>query len=418
MAPRESVFNRFSGLAQGILRWAGARRSGNAASIPPNMFRDLENVRFEGQDIICRGGQTKYNIDDVLEGCIDGFVPPDYEPPNYELFFICCEADSALALDGTNCGITVVEDHGATATIGGFADVASVTQVLGSGAGGSGGYVFVGSGDTDGHDLSWATYQVDENFDLVTASPSPITVSGAGISGEGACGGVAKFDGEYFAVFSRTLGSNGESIVWNGTTDMAEETQTDTSAEHGYSPLWLLVDASNELACPLHPAQIHYRDDMGVWNTAGMPAGTVANRNHVSSGASTDPAGGNIYFSGTAVGGGMAIFSFESGTATQQFQAGGVPPTYQPVCFHNGTLWFLTNSAGTSIGKKTPAGVFTADVFTFTGSDPIVQFASVNGLFYALRTNSIWVSEFPDRFWEQVDDTTAAYVHAIVIPVV
>lgn len=410
MAPKKSVFNRFTGLAEGILRWAGSRRSGNAASIPANMFRALENTRFEGQDIICRGGQTKYNISSVLTGCIDGFIPPDYEPPGFKEFVMAVGRDTDTNTDSTNCPIAHVK-NGINTLSGVFSDVCAVTWVPGSGVGGAGGYVFIGEGDTDGHDQAMAVYEFDENGDLVAPVVAGLDFTGGSANGnDQAFGGAAKFDGDYYVVVSQNAGGSGQTDILKGDGTLDNQV-LGSDADHGYFPMWLVNNNDDYLVAPMEPTVIHYTPVGGPWTTVNMPAGTTANRSDANAGVSF---GGGLFFGGTAVGNGNAIFLFLSGTVTQEHQPAGVPPPHQVFCSHQGLLWYVSSASGTSLGHYTNS-TFTDNVFTFPGSDPITDLKSSDGKLYAFRGDSVWVSEFPERFWEQIgEDSTNAFHFGLV----
>jgi hypothetical protein len=62
--------------------WDGMNREGDAAACPANAFRMLINTRTDDSEIWCRGGQSSINPDDVLDGCIGGTFPPEFEPPD------------------------------------------------------------------------------------------------------------------------------------------------------------------------------------------------------------------------------------------------------------------------------------------------------------------------------------------------
>lgn len=80
-----SPFNFFAGVGGALRRWSGARPEGNPASVPPNMFRVLENVRYYASDIVERGGQEKLTAN-TLGGAIRGiFDTSEGEGPSSEL---------------------------------------------------------------------------------------------------------------------------------------------------------------------------------------------------------------------------------------------------------------------------------------------------------------------------------------------
>lgn len=416
-SPKRTVsgFNRFAGLAQGILRWAGARRAGNAASIPANMFRDLENVRFEGQEITCRGGQVKYNPDAVLEGCIDGFIPPDFEPRAVVEELLALGRDPFPADPSDDVTLRRVGSGSAILDSTTFDDACSFSYTTGSGSGGSGGLLWIGRGDQgNGFDITLSTFTLDNN-DAVEAGSNATAVN----AGSAAWGGAAKFDGDLFAVVSRvTSGGNGRSEVIIdpvGSGSAVDEDLVGNDTDHGYFPMWLKHQTADDTLCaPLGPSVVHMRNTSGVWSTAAMPASTTIKRNHVGSAAMY---GSALYFTGTAAGGGNALFSLVGGAISQVHQPSGAPPTIAPVCAHNGVLWYVSSADGLSLGKYN-GSTFTDGVITLEGSDAICALVSAAGKLYAYRTNSIWVSEFPERFWTQIDATTDGYRYGVVYPVV
>lgn len=73
-------------------------REGDPASVPPNAFRMLINVRVDDSEIKCRGGQTSMNPNDTLDGCVTGVFPPEFEPPDaaFNRLFIAEQSSGGL----------------------------------------------------------------------------------------------------------------------------------------------------------------------------------------------------------------------------------------------------------------------------------------------------------------------------------
>lgn len=76
--------------------WDGMNREGDPAACPANAFRMLINTRTDDSEIYSRGGQAALNPDDVIDGCIGGIFPPEFEPPDqsFKRLFIDRSASS------------------------------------------------------------------------------------------------------------------------------------------------------------------------------------------------------------------------------------------------------------------------------------------------------------------------------------
>lgn len=74
-----SRFDRRPGVG-GFPEWMGVKKEGDTASLAPNQFRDLINVRLKGNSIAVRGGQSKLNSVALAGGCISGIFPAEFNP--------------------------------------------------------------------------------------------------------------------------------------------------------------------------------------------------------------------------------------------------------------------------------------------------------------------------------------------------
>lgn len=426
-SPKRTVpgFNRFSGLAQGILRWAGARRSGNAASIPPNMFRDLENVRFEGQDIVCRGGQVKYNRNDVLEGCIDGFIPPEYEPPPYKQRLMICASDpdgDAVGLTGSGALLKFINglDHIEETD---FLHRAYISYIAGTGAGGSGGTLYQSS--TSVHDSD--TGEVDFGIKTFTLSSSDaytggtLFAPGAAVHTDGSgWGQVCKLGSDVF--FTRY--TTGNIIVYIGpiAAPSAERTVASDAATEARFCAWNVI-FNSKMTLPILGSRLDMRTTGGVWTTAALPASCAANRRHPGAGGVTF--GSDLYFTGYGPGGGNIVMKMTTGNVTSSvYGPSDGPAEFQALCSHNGALWFAYSPDDTGIELHYSAdGASWTRVTSDTNlgsldledANPVVrQLISMDGKLYMLVGSDLLVSEFPDRIWEIAENETGSFFSATV----
>ena len=61
-----------------IPRFGGVRRECDPGAIPPNMFRNAVNVRYQGGRLVSRGGQSKFNTG-ALSGRVQGIFSSEFE---------------------------------------------------------------------------------------------------------------------------------------------------------------------------------------------------------------------------------------------------------------------------------------------------------------------------------------------------
>jgi hypothetical protein len=415
---QNEVFNRFSGLAQGILRWAGARRSGNAASIPPSMFRDLENVRFEGQDIVCRGGQVKYNLNDVLEGCIDGFIPPEFEPPDYKERLLICGYDTDGAHNGQVGGgelgrfvngYDILEDAA-------FLHRAYISYIPGSGSGGSGGTLYESStsfhdSDTGVVDRGVQSFTLDSSDDYTAGT---LFAPGSATSTDGSgWGQVCKLGNDTFFVRHTT----GNIIVYIGPIATATADRTvasDESTEARFS-VWSVVYDSR-MILPILKTRIDRRTTGGVWSTVAMPVSCTINRRHPGAGGVTF--GADLYFCGYEVGGGNAVFKYDGSSITTVYNPADSPAEYQCLVSHNGALWFAysPDNQGGEL-HYSPDGTTWSRITAssgFDGGEGVTQLISFDGRLYALTKSALRVADFPERFWRVEEADAGGFYSATV----
>ncbi len=398
-------FNRFSGLAQGILRWAGARRSGNAASIPPNMFRDLENVRFEGQDIVCRGGQVKYNPDTVLEGCIDGFIPPEYEPPTYAERLLIC-AQNTVEYPG-NAGLYAFESGPSPVIESAFGQRNYISYIAGSGAGGSGGTLYesgVALYDPDTGDefggINLFALSASDVYTLTDNHLAQPTTSSVvrGVGQVTKLGSVV-----YYAHYEAIPGNI---VVYQGPIETASADRTVASDTDGTEPIcpWSVLYDS-KLTLPILDSRLDIRTSGGVWSTVAMPAGGIIFRRHPAGGGVT--LGSNLYFTGyIAAGATSAVFKY-NGTAISLVHS--IDGAYENLCLvaHNGALWFgLDDGAGNTLLSKSVDGTTWVNGFslsfdaTNSALTPVLrQLISFRGKLWAVMTDFMAYAEFPEEQW-------------------
>lgn len=63
---------------QDIPRFGGVRQECDPGAIPPNMFRNAVNVRYQGGRLVSRGGQSKFNTG-ALSGRVQGIFSSEFE---------------------------------------------------------------------------------------------------------------------------------------------------------------------------------------------------------------------------------------------------------------------------------------------------------------------------------------------------
>jgi len=61
-----------------IPRFGGVRQECDPGAIPPNMFRNAVNVRYQGGRLVSRGGQSKFNAS-ALSGRVQGIFSSEFE---------------------------------------------------------------------------------------------------------------------------------------------------------------------------------------------------------------------------------------------------------------------------------------------------------------------------------------------------
>lgn len=107
---------------QEIPRFGGVHQECDPGAIPPNMFRNAVNVRYQGGRLVSRGGQAKFNASALL-GRIQGIFCGEYQfvesaPPS-----LCAETGSggAGAIDGPRLYILAKAfDQAGAGPYGGF----------------------------------------------------------------------------------------------------------------------------------------------------------------------------------------------------------------------------------------------------------------------------------------------------------
>lgn len=430
--------NHFVQLTAQLPTLGGMRRSGNAGSLPTYLFRDSENVALRGNDVIERGGQAKYNPDTVLDGCGDGFVPPDEEPREFQDRLVLLGSRGIL---GDNVDVegqlwTAGLQEFAHVDGSGFGNAVSLSYIPGADPGGAGGQLLVGRGHSGADISSGGMSDITPNSSDQAVTVATYTDAEDDAS---AYGEVQEFDGQVYATHANDNSGVGACsvVVDPFGTPSAVETATGDGTVGGFYPIWLKVSGSEAfLVAPLEPATLHFLNagSAGVWDTAAMDAGHRAHRRQPGAGTVLD---GVVYFSGLAPGDGHSLYSWGGGSAVvttvrtlagiPRFQSiDGIREAISALCAHHEVLWYSHTEdsvldAGDGLARlgKYNGSAFTDSAFVFPSDDltPIRYLVSFGGRLWALRGDTLWSAEYPERFWRREAVSADAFFLAVKHPV-
>ncbi len=399
--------NRFVQLTSDLPTIAGMRTSGNPASLPSFLFRVLENTAMRGNDIHDRGGQEKYNPDHPIDDCGDGFLPPDEEPSEYQvrLLFqaLTDDADSPLWLysSGISALASLLTKPGV------------LTYLPGADPGGaSGTFVWSSYGISDELTVLATQFSLDRSDNSVSLGSSSSTLFG------GSAGEAAEFDGQTYLV---TIVQTDVFILIDPFGSGAATEVTATGDQAIFRSPWLRV-FNEQLVCPLEPDTLHVKGPGSAgWSTIAMPAGTTAHQFLASSVAYWEEQDG-LFFSGTAVGGGYAIFKLDLlGVITQVVELGvGAPGTYQPLAVHNQVLWIGYES---SLFYLNPSLQLVSFDTAFFSAGAIRQLISHRGRLWAVLDagdlSEVQASKFPHSLasWKRISLLPYAFGFGVEHPI-
>jgi hypothetical protein len=175
-------FTRRPGIGK-FLPWDGMNREGDPASVPANAFRMLINTRTDDSEIRCRGGQASLNPDDVIDGCVTGVFPPEFEPPD-QAFKRLLIAEAYLYVPDESDEVTVINSG----------DNSLVVELYWSGER----LLVIRYDSNDGGEGSIRENRIDTSTGTSTiqdvASPA-----GINLTWDGSPGGIVEAGGEYYA---------------------------------------------------------------------------------------------------------------------------------------------------------------------------------------------------------------------------
>lgn len=411
--------NHFAQLTATLPSIAGMRQAGNPASIPPYLFRWIENGAMRGTDLVERGGQARYNPDFPLEDCGDGFLPPDEEPQ---------DANQRLLIQATGTGDDETEPTDLRLYASGVTEIASdllhpcsLSYIPGAGAGGAGGRLMWGARtDSDEFQTLLTEFALTVS-DKEAVLGETLTGAAAGVAGE-----AREFDGALFVVTTR----DGEgTAVRNDPFDSsggAVETSFGGAVED-QAP-WLR-EFAGRLCCPVAPTVIYQRGtgSAGWDSVTGAIAGGVANtyRPHCAAVFEDHLGVEALYFAGgTGSAGLFALFRLlADGTveAVTQFSSLVVPDpaaNHQSLCVHNGVLW-MGDQDGIAYLRPDHTLVEGAHTFPVTVTGALRQLISHQGRLWALRGDELWYSRFPHKTesWIRASAKLGAFGAAVVHPI-
>lgn len=392
--------NRFVQLTADLPTIAGMRRSGNPASLPPFLFRDMENIAMRGNDVIERGGQAKYNPHEPLEGCGDEFVPPDQEPRETfsQLVSVGGWSEEAAPLVYWDAGYIQV------ATV---VRATSLTYIPGAGPDGSGGVLYIGTGTTsaDITPAGWDGAVIDENGELqLNGETFQIAADDSR-----AHGGLVEFESELYGVAS---GDDNGTLHTQIIADpfVTAVVVRESLALGGFYPMWLVNLADSYLVAPLERNILHFLEaGTTTWATATLPGFSDAYIDQPHAAAVHD---GTLYFTGAGFEEVFSIFNWAGGAAaatTEHSVNGNIEPGgplsaagegWGPLCSHMGALYFAYKMTGDVpiIGRFSTLGGWVDNVFSFpAGTEAVRALISNNGRLWAFCGTTLWSSDFPDR---------------------
>ncbi len=398
-------------LGHQISTLGGVRRDCQPGAIPPNQFRDAINVRFSGGGISERGGQSKLNVNQVLEGCITGIIPGDAIPVNYsEQVMFVSEFD--ISVPGTDSTYSTYDPSFGFLTpadIGIAMDRAVFLQYAeGDLSGGAGGALIAGSGHRTA-DVAFSGPAVRE--DLFNQDAASFNFFGGGGDSDNT-GALALFNGHYYGIYSQdTNGDVTRHVVKAGFAPWATGTSADivrvvsfvTETDVTDRSPWLVnFKGENLLVAALEKEAIHAMSADGVWRRYPLPTACTLNDRTPYHAVEYD---GNLYFTGYGPGLGGLLYRFDGSEVVPETEI--TSEDYQPVAVFHGVLYYMSgsNTRGGFDGDAHDAGVH-----TFGGGVNVVQLLVGYESLFALRVDTLEFAQNPAGDWTVAATEPGAFV--------
>lgn len=378
-------------LGHKVRTFGGVRQDCDPGALPPWLFRNLINVRFSGGGITERGGQSKINGDDQLEGCVTGIIPGDALPSQFTETLYVLSATGELN-DWTPTG--------GLGTPSGAGDWVNLQGTAGNDSEGAEESITISSNTLVGIDLQWATGP---------AGNDPPVVSTIGAASQACSGGMAKQSGVWYQGLTRTEGGIEKFQVYINPSVALDREYVGAPGGDSTTRVWLAVyEETGELLAALEPGALHRKSAAGVWSRVSLPAGCTINRNHLANWAEL---GGVFYFTGFGPGGGHLLYSYDGTLIAPLHSWAGSPGTYSPLEIHDGDLYFGINAGGViQVGRYD--GTSFSVVATLSGATEIRELVSAFSRLFALRGNTLESSVAPESAPWVVDDSTAGAFQA------
>jgi hypothetical protein len=361
-------------------------REGDAASCPANAFRMLINTRTDDSEIWSRGGQSSINPDDVLDGCIGGVFPPEFEPPD-QAFTRLLIAERGVGVQDTYL-FAPNEDDEVTSLSNGF---------LGQNVG------LYWSGqrllalrytDSDGTDGYVEEYRVDVSSgttQLAEMSPP----AGIDLTWEGTVGGVVLAGNEHYLSRYDSTADPSEDIrlerIAFGSSDF-EFVEEETAASSGVSAAVpaLFVTAAVDgrviwLSKSTSVAELSIRSTAdGTYTTVTFPTGFAPIDDSIHAWAWH---AGKLYIGGV-LSGTIAIAAYDpvANTISTVRTIASTATTHCPMAVHKGVLYFAYGlAAGAERVGMLRKGVWTDSIAAFSAPADIYDLCSFQDHLYMTK---------------------------------
>lgn len=392
-------------LGHKVRTFGGVRQDCDPGALPPWMFRNAVNVRFSGGGIGERGGQSKLNPDDQLEGCGTGIIPGDAVPATF---------------DETLYTLTVDMSPGADP---GTAEILPWTPAGGLGVSVAGPDHLVNLQETEGNDPEGALESITSsnrtspaisgdlqwNADFVGNDPPDFQTVGAS---EGCCGGLAKFEEFWYQGLVTVSGGVPLYRVYRldpGPIATLDREYAATPGSDSSTRVWLAhYEERNELLAAIEPMALDRKSAAGVWTRVPLPAGCFTNRNHLANWAEFE---GLFYFTGYGPGGGHLLYEYDGANIAAVHTWAGSPGTYSPLVVHEGALYYGINAGGVIQLGRFDSETFEV-VSTLSGASEIRQLLPAFGRLFAFRGSTLESTLAPESAPFAVDNSTANSFHA------
>lgn len=383
--------------------WDGMNREGDAAACPPNAFRMLINTRTDDSEIWCRGGQSSINPDDVVDGCIGGTFPPEFEPPD--------EAFSRLLIAERVSG---VPDSGETYIyVPDELDEEDTDEPVALSPGFHNGVIgLYWSGQRL---LALWQYQSDSlgaginEYVLTRSSGSTVMsqndVSGIALEWSGNIGGVVKIGQDYYASRYDSNAASTDALrlekieFISSAFDFTNEQANDESDANAPSPSMFLTAAVDDrliwLSKSTSVAELTIRSTAtGNYTQVSFPTGFEP----IDTGMQAWAWHAAKLYIGGALSGDLAICAYDpvANTISTVRTITGTNPDHCPMAVHKGVLYFAYGiDAGAERLGMLRKGVWTDSVAAFPAPADIFDLCSFRGHLYMTKDDFLLRCENP-----------------------